>query len=100
MSRRQKTLAFGVWPDTGLAEARAARDAARKLRARGDDPAERIKLDRIAAAVAASHSFKAVADELLLIVEKEGRSAVTLTKLRWLLSFINAAIGQRPVASI
>jgi len=39
---KQKTLSFGVWPDTGLAEARADRDAARKILARGDDPAERI----------------------------------------------------------
>lgn len=97
---KQKTLAFGVWPDTGLAEARAARDAARKVLARGDDPAERIKLDRIAATAAASNSFKAVADEWLLKVEKEGRSAATMKKLRWLLGFINAGIGQRPVASI
>ena len=97
---RQKTLAFGVWPETGLAEARAERDAARKVLARGDDPAERIKLDRIAATVAASNSFKAVADDWLLKVEKEGRSAVTMKKLRWLLDFINASIGKRPIASI
>ena len=97
---RQRTLAFGVWPETGLAEARAERDAARKVLARGDDPAERIKLDRIAATVAAASSFKAVADELLRKVEKEGRSAGTLKKLRWLLGFINAAIGKRPIAAI
>lgn len=97
---KQKTLAFGVWPETGLAEARAERDAARKVLARGDDPAERIKLDRIAAAVAASNSFQAVADEWLSKVEKEGRSPVTMKKLRWLLGFINAAIGKRPIASI
>jgi integrase len=97
---KQKTLAFGVWPETGLAEARAERDAARKVLARGDDPAERIKLDRIAAAVAAANSFEAVADEWLLKVEKEGRSPVTMKKLRWLLGFINAAIGKRPIASI
>lgn len=97
---KQKTLAFGVWPETGLAEARAERDAARKVLARGDDPAERIKLDRIAAAVAASNSFQAVADEWLSKVEKEGRSPVTMKKLRWLLGFINASIGKRPIASI
>lgn len=79
---KQKTLAFDVWPDTGLAEARAKRDAAPKVLARGDDPAERLKLDRIAASVAASNSFDAVADEWLDKQEKEGRSAVTLKKLR------------------
>ncbi len=68
---KQKTLSFGVWPETGLAEARAECDAARKMLARGDDPAERIKLDRIAATVAAASSFKAVADEWLLKVERK-----------------------------
>jgi len=97
---KQKTLSFGVWPDTGLAEARAERDAARKVLARGDDPAERLKLDRIAATVAGSNSFKAVAEEWLIKLEKEGRSAVTMKKLRWLLGFINAAIGKRPIASV
>jgi integrase len=93
-------MAFGTWPETGLAEACAERDAAGKVLAHGDDPAERIKLDRIAATVAASNSFKAVADDWLLKVEKEGRSAVTMKKLRWLLDFINASIGKRPIASI
>ena len=97
---KQKTLAFGVYPDTGLADAREQRDAARKVLARGDDPAERIKLEKVAAAVAASNSFKAVADEWLVKVEREGRSGVTMKKLRWLLDFINESIGKRPVASI
>jgi integrase len=97
---KQKTLAFGVWPDTGLADAREQRDAARKVLARGEDPGEKIKLARIAASVAASNSFEAVADEWLAKVEKEGRSAVTMKKLRWLLGFINASIGKRPIASI
>ena len=93
---KQKTLSFGVWPDVGLADAREQRDAARKILARGDDPGERLKLDRIAATVAASNSFKAVADEWLVKVEREGRSAATMKKLNWLLDFINAAIGQPP----
>lgn len=97
---KQKTLAFGTWPDTSLADARERRDAARKVLARGDDPAEQIKLERIAATVAASNSFKAVADEWLTKAEKEVRSAVTMKKLRWLLDFINASIGKRPIASI
>lgn len=59
-----------------------------------------MKLDRVDATVAASNSFKAVADEWLLKVEREGRSAVTTKKLRWLPTFINASIGKRPIASI
>lgn len=97
---KQKTLTFGTWPDTSLADARERRDAARKVLARGDDPAEQIKLERIAATVAASNSFKVVADEWLTKAEKEGRSAVTMKKLRWLLDFINESIGKRPIAAI
>jgi integrase len=41
-----------------------------------------------------------VADEWLVKVEREGRSGVTMKKLRWLLDFINESIGKRPVASI
>lgn len=47
---KQKTLAFGVYPDIGLAEAREQRDAAGKVLARGDYPSEQIKLERAAAA--------------------------------------------------
>lgn len=68
--------------------------------ARGDDPAVQIKLERIAATVAASNSFKTVADEWLTKAEKEGRSAVTMKKLRWLPDFINESVGKRPIASI
>lgn len=97
---KQKTLAFGVWPEIGLADAREQRDAARKVLAKGQDPAETIRLDKLAASVAAANSFQAVADEWLVKVEREGRSAVTMKKLRWLLEFINASIGKRPVAAI
>jgi hypothetical protein len=97
---KQKTLAFGIYPDTGLADAREQRDAARKVLAKGNDPAEKIRLGRIAATVAASSSFKAVADEWLVKVEREGRCAVTMKKLRWLLAFINASLGKRPVTAI
>lgn len=97
---KQKTLAFGTWPSIGLADARERRDMARKRLARGEDPGEQIKLERIAASVAASNSFEAVADEWLRKMEREGRSAMTMKKLRWLLAFINAALGKRPIASI
>lgn len=97
---KQKTLAFGVWPGIGLADAREQRDAARKLLAKGEDPGEKIKLDRFAATVAASNSFNAVADEWLAKVEREGRATATIKKLRWLLVYINASLGKRPIASI
>jgi len=71
-----------------------------KLLARNCDPAEHIKLERIAASVAASNSFKAVADEWLEKAEREGRAPTMMKKLRWLLNFTNESIGRRPIASI
>lgn len=68
--------------------------------AKGDAAAEKIKIDRIAATVAASNSFKAVADEWLVKLEREGRSAVTMKKLRWLLDFSNTSLGRRPISAI
>ena len=97
---KQKTLAFGTWPIVSLADARGRRDTARRRLARGEDPGEHIKLERMAASVAASNSFEKVADEWLKKMEREGRSTVTMKKLRWLLAFINASLGKRPIAAI
>ena len=96
---KQKTLSFGVWPEVGLADAREQRDAARRLMARGENAGEKIKLDRIAATVAAANSFQAVTAEWLEKMERENRSPATM-KLRWLTDFINEAIGKRPINSI
>ena len=65
---KYRTLAFGVWPDVALADARAKRDEARKVLAKGIDPSEQAKLDKIAASVAAANTnlpngFAAPADK-------------------------------------
>ena len=96
----QKTLAFGAWPELTLIEARAKRDEARREITRGIDPGEKLKLDRIAAEIAAAITFRSVAEELLTKSEKEGLSAVTLKKNRWLLAFAFEKLGHRPIAEI
>ncbi len=97
---KQKTLTFGRWPAVGLADARKKCDAAREVLARGDDPGEQAKLERIAASVASASSFEAVAEEYLAKIEKEGRSSVTMKKKRWLIGFIDKSIGKRPISAI
>ena len=91
---KQKTLALGVWPDVTLADARAKRDAARRLLAKGCDPAEQVKLDKIVASVAAANTFKAVAEEWYLKVENKGLAPATLNKIRWLLDFADQSFGK------
>jgi integrase len=97
---KQKTLALGVWPEVDLADARAKRDDARRVLAKGIDPAEQARLDKIAASVAAANTFQAVADEWIAKIEREDLSPVTLKKIRWLLSFTYPALGKRPIADI
>jgi DNA invertase Pin-like site-specific DNA recombinase len=59
---KEKRLAFGVYPETGLKEARTKRDDARKLLADGADPGETRKAMK-AAQVADAETFEIVARE-------------------------------------
>ena len=97
---KYKTLALGVWPEVDLADARGKRDEARRVLVRGVDPGEQSKLDKISASVAASNTFRAVAEEWVAKIEQEGLSPVTLKKIRWLLGFTYPALGNRPVVEI
>jgi len=97
---KYKTLAFGVWPEVELADARAKRDEARRLLAKGVDPGAKAKLDKVAASVAAANTFQAVAEEWLAKIEREDLSPVRLKKNRWLLSFTFPVLGRRPIADI
>jgi hypothetical protein len=94
---KQKTLALGVYPAISLAEARSRRDDAKKLLARSIDPS----LQRKAAKQAGRDgSFRAVAEEVITKLEREGRAHATLIKKRWLLDFAFSAFGDRPVGEI
>lgn len=59
----EKRLALGNYPDVTLKAARAAREAARKVKATGTDPVQARKADVIAKQVSAAVTFKAVALE-------------------------------------
>lgn len=100
LTGRYKTLALGVYPKVSLADARAARDKARSALAAGEDPFARKKRDKLIASLSSATTFKEIAEEWLAKVEKEGRAAVTLGKIRWLLDFAYPLIGDRPIADI
>jgi integrase len=96
----EKKLALGRYPDVTLAAAREARDAARKARSAGADPAADKRRQRIAAKLAAGITFDAVASEYVAKAEREGRALATITKLRWAQDWLRPAIGHRPVDQI
>ncbi|WP_339710952.1 integrase arm-type DNA-binding domain-containing protein [uncultured Sphingosinicella sp.] len=97
---RQKTLSFGEWPLISLAEAREKRDEARRILAAGLDPSEERKLEQMRAELAASNTFRAIAEEWYLKNEREGLSSLTLAKIRWLLDKAYATLANRPITEI
>jgi integrase len=60
---KEKRLSLGTYPDTGLADARDKRDAARKLLAADVDPAQQRKAEKAASGERAANSFEVVARE-------------------------------------
>jgi hypothetical protein len=95
---KQKTLAIGVYPTVSLQEARDRRDAAKRLLANGIDPSVQRRLDKKAPVT--GNTFRAVAEEVVAKLEKEGRADATLHKRRWLLEFAYPSLGDRPTGEI
>lgn len=97
---KQKLLAIGAYPSISLAEARQARDDARKLLATGVDPNESRKAARIANSVEAKNTFEAITREwhtknYSSWVPKHGDQVLRRLELD-----IFPAIGQRPIAEL
>jgi integrase len=97
---KEKLLSLGAYPAVSLKDARELRDEARKLIASGKDPSFEKKRAAVSAAVGAINTFSAIAAELIAKREREGLKDITAAKARWLLSLIDADIGQRPIADI
>lgn len=77
---REKLLAIGSYPDVSLAKAREQRENARKALVDGADPSAIKKGVRLAAKAAAGTTFRAVAEELLAKLKREGLAPVMLAK--------------------
>lgn len=100
MNGVERKLALGAYPEITLAEARAARDAARRQLAHAVDPNTAKRQARIEASIRAGNSFASVAEELIDKKSKEGLTAATLVKQRRLLKLLGTEFGKRPVADI
>ena len=96
----QKVLAIGVYPATGLREAREARDEAKKLLATGQDPSLVKRLAKLSKAAASANSFDAIAAELLEKKRREQKAERTIVKFEWFMSLARPAIGARPIIEI
>lgn len=97
---KRNTLSLGTYPDTGLADARAKRDEARRLLAAGADPGEQRKAAKASGQERAANSFEVVAREWL---EKQSAVWVPSHSTKILLRLQNDVfpwVGGKPVAEI
>lgn len=97
---KEKRLALGVYPSVGLAQARTARDDARRLIAAGTDPSQARKEAKLATTTARAHTFEVVAREWH---EKQSGTWVPTYATKVLHSLetdVFPDLGARPVAEI
>ena len=97
---KRNTLSLGVYPDTGLAEARERHAEARKMLAAGVDPGEQRKAAAAAKADQVANTFGAVAGELLGIRAKKLAAGSAVRERRMLEKDLAPYIGRRPVGEI
>lgn len=97
---KERTLAFGAFPEVSLKEAREKRDKARKLIAEGIDPAQQKRHEKLAREAAAENTFEAIALEWLEFVSGE-LAKDTVTRNRSLLkNNLFPWLGKFPIADI
>jgi integrase len=96
----QKVLAIGVYPEIGLKKARDLRDEARRTLSKGQDPLQAKRDAKAARAESNANTFDAIAAELADKKRRDGKSAATLKKFEWFLSFAHRALGAKAIHEI
>ncbi len=100
LAGKRKTLAIGVYPDIGLADARERREQARKLIANGVDPVEVKHAQAASIAANTENSFEVIAREWFVRHApnwKENHSSKIIARLE---KDVFPWIGNRPIADI
>lgn len=93
-------LTFGKYPEVTLAEARNKRLAARKLLDQGTDPARAKREEKQSKAIAAVHTFEAVARTWLAKTAADRASSTQDKNTAWLERNIFPSIGALPISTI
>lgn len=100
---KENQLGFGAFPEVSLAQARVMWDEARALIARGIDPSQKRKVEKLERRLSRENTFGAVARELIEKRATDGDKAIcdtTRTKTEWLLSLLEPTLGSVPVADV
>lgn len=97
---KEKRLALGSYPDTGLKEAREKREQARKLLAAGIDPGEHRKAAKAAGEEKAANSFEVIAREWFTKQSKTWAASHSSKIMLRLEKDIFPWLGPRPIADV
>lgn len=98
---REKKLTIGAYPTVSLAEARDARDSAKKLLVDGIDPGGHKRLSQERLRETSRNTFRAVAEEWLEEVHSKNVVPAHFTRNRRRLELhAFPSLGKRPVAEI
>lgn len=97
---KEKTLSIGLYPDVGLAEARNARDNARKKLADKIDPGLAKQVSKRSAKEASENSFEIIAREWFTKYSAKWSPSHGERILRRLEKDIFPWVGKRPIAEI
>jgi len=97
---KPNSLSFGTYPEVSLLEAREKREEARKLLAKGIDPAQAKHNAKLNAAIAAANTFESLAREWLVFkVGSWGASSESYARKR-LEKDVFPKIGNIPITDI
>lgn len=97
---KEKLLSFGAYPDISLADAREARDEARKVIAAGGDPSELRKAAKEGRAEKAANSFEVVARAWLKSYSSNISPVTAEKNVRLFERDIFPWIGDKPIADL
>ncbi len=97
---KEKLLAFGVWPEVSLTEARKKRNKAKQLLKSGKDPSAAKKNLKVSQKVAQSNTFGSVTEEWLEVKQKEWKSPYFDDVKSSIEIHLLPDLGQRPIEDI
>jgi integrase len=97
---KQKLLALGSYPEVSLRDARKAKEQAREQLSRGLDPAHQKKVAKARAAIAAGHTFEAVAWDWFEARRAGWVSGYSERLKARMAADLVPSLGRRPIAEI
>ncbi|MCH2160105.1 MAG: integrase arm-type DNA-binding domain-containing protein [Oleiphilaceae bacterium] len=97
---KQKRIAFGVYPEVSIKEAREKATAARQQLRDGQDPADLKRQKKLQTHVNAASSFEVIAGEWLEKAKLHWSEGHTVRVERFVNKYLKPDLGKRPISEI